>query len=56
MADEAEESSKTEEPSGRRIQRARAQGQVALSREAVGFATLLGAGAGLLMLLPGLLR
>ena len=56
MADEAEGSSKTEEPSGRRIQRARAQGQVALSREAVGFATLLGAGAGLLMLLPGMLR
>jgi len=51
-----DEDGKTEEPSGRRLQRARAQGQIALSREAVGFATLLAAGAGLMMLLPGMLR
>lgn len=56
MAEEADESSKTEEPSARRLQRARAQGQVALSRDAVGFATLLLASAALLMWLPSLLR
>ena len=55
MAEEAEKSSKTEEPSGRRLQRAAAQGQVALSREAVGFGTLLLAGAGLFVWLPGLI-
>lgn len=55
MAEDAEKSSKTEEPSGRRLQRAAAQGQVALSREAVGFGTLLLAGAGLFLWLPGLI-
>ena len=56
MAGDADDDSKTEAPSGRRIQQARAQGQVALSREAVGFATLLASGVGLMTLLPGMLR
>ena len=55
MADTADESSKTEEPSGLRLQRAAAEGQIALSREAVGFGTLLLAGTGLFVWLPGLI-
>lgn len=55
MAEEEEDSSaeKTEPASQRRIDQAAAQGNVALSREAVGFATLLASTAMAALLLPG---
>lgn len=56
MAENEDKSQKTEQASARRIRRARDQGQVALSREAVAFGALALATAGLLAFLPGALR
>ncbi|MCU0887904.1 MAG: EscU/YscU/HrcU family type III secretion system export apparatus switch protein [Rubritepida sp.] len=55
MAEQQEESAaeRTEPASPRRIEKAREEGQVALSREAVGFATLLSASLAAAILLPG---
>lgn len=52
--EEAED--RTEEPSQKRLQKAWEEGQVALSREAVGFMTLLASAVGAGLLLPGQLR
>lgn len=54
MAEEREESAaeRTEPATPRRLEKAREEGQVALSREAVGFAALLGAGIAAVTLLP----
>jgi flagellar biosynthetic protein FlhB len=54
MAEEKEESAaeRTEPATPRRIEKAREEGQVALSREAVGFSALLGAGIASAALLP----
>jgi len=54
--DDQDDSSKTELPTPRRIERARREGQLALSREAVAFGTLLLAVLACLMLLPAALR
>ena len=54
--DEGDDSSKTELPTPRRIERARQEGQLALSREAVAFGTLLLAVIACLMLLPAALQ
>ena len=56
MAEEGDDSQKTEAATPRRLQRARAQGQVALSREAVTFGALALATMGLIWFLPGALR
>lgn len=56
MAEDAEDDStaeKTEPPTQRRLDQAAAEGNVALSREAVGFATLLATTLLALILLPG---
>src|ERR1700746_1563583 len=56
MADDADDSQKTEDPSSRKLGRARAKGQVVQSRE-VASLFMLGTGAGLLMFAgPGLAR
>ncbi len=55
MAEE-DKSQKTEAPSFRRLQRARQQGQVALSKEAVAFGALSAAALALVMVLPGALQ
>lgn len=47
---------RTEEPSQKRIQKAWEEGQVALSREAVGFMTLMASAIGAALLLPGQIR
>jgi flagellar biosynthetic protein FlhB len=54
MAEEGEASAaeRTEPPTPRRIEKARQEGQVALSREAVGFSALLGAAIAAAALLP----
>jgi len=56
MAEEEDKSQKTEDATALRILRARKEGQVALSREAVAFGALALATAGLLAFLPGALR
>ncbi len=56
MAEQTDDSQKTEAASPRRQQRARAEGQVALSREAVAFGALAFASAGLIWFLPAALR
>ncbi|MBX9701751.1 MAG: flagellar type III secretion system protein FlhB [Acetobacteraceae bacterium] len=50
----ADAQDKTEAPTPRRLEKAREQGQVALSREVVGFATLLAASLAVLFALPAL--
>jgi flagellar biosynthetic protein FlhB len=47
---------RTEEPSHKRLQKAWEEGQVALSREAVGFVTLMASALGAALLLPGQIR
>ncbi|MCO6419910.1 EscU/YscU/HrcU family type III secretion system export apparatus switch protein [Siccirubricoccus sp. KC 17139] len=54
--EEKEAEDRTEAPSQRRLEKAREQGQVPLSREAVGFATLLAASIACLLALPPLGR
>ncbi len=58
MAEEGEEQEeeRTEEPSQKRLQKAWQEGKVALSREAVGFSTLLAAALAATLLMPGQLR
>ncbi|TCH97159.1 flagellar biosynthesis protein FlhB [Roseococcus sp. SYP-B2431] len=53
--DEATED-RTEEPSPKRLRKAWEEGQVALSREAVGFATLMASALGAALLMPGQIR
>ena len=55
MADE-DESSKTEEPTGRKLGKAREKGQVAQSQEVKNWAAFLGISLGMLMLIPGVMR
>ena len=52
MSEEGDAEDKTEAPTPRRLQRAREDGQVPLSREAVGFAALLLGAAGAALALP----
>lgn len=47
---------RTEEPSQKRLQKAWEEGQVALSREAVGFTTLMASAVGAALLLPAQIR
>lgn len=47
---------RTEDPSHKRLQKAWEEGQVALSREAVGFVTLMASALGAALLLPGQVR
>lgn len=53
MADDQDEASKTEEPTQRKLQKARQQGQVASSQEIKHWGILIAGTLGLVMLLPG---
>ncbi len=55
MADE-DDASKTEEPTDRKLGKAREKGQVSQSQEVKNWAALLGISLGMLMLIPGVMR
>jgi flagellar biosynthetic protein FlhB len=54
--DDEEGGERTEDPSHKRLQKAWEEGHVALSREAVGFATLMASALGAALLMPGQIR
>lgn len=53
MAEGEDDNEKTEDPTGRRLQKARDEGQIPVSKELVSFAGLAGASLAFVVLLPG---
>lgn len=56
MAEDSDDSERTEEPSSKKLEKARGEGQIVQSQEVRSWAMLFGTTLGAMMLMPGLLR
>lgn len=56
MAEEDDDTEKTEDPSGKKLEKARSEGQIVQSQEIRSWGMLLGATLGVMMLAPGLMH